>query len=40
MAIADDAMLFATSFDTMYDRLDKVLNRFLERGVTLNRTAN
>ena len=37
IAIADDAMLFATSFDTMYDRLDKALNRFLERGVTLNK---
>ena len=37
MAIADDVILFATSFDTMYDTLDKVLNRFFECGITLNK---
>ena len=37
LAIADDVMLFVTSFDTMYDTLDKVLNRFLECGTTLNK---
>ena len=30
-------MLFVTSLDTMYDTLDKVLNRFLECGITLNK---
>ena len=30
MVIADNATIFATSFDGMYDTLDKVLNRFLE----------
>ena len=37
LAIADDVMLFVTSLDTMYDTLDKVLNRFLECGITLNK---
>ena len=37
LAIADDVILFATSFDTMYDTLDQVLNRFLECGTTLNK---
>ena len=37
MAVADDVILFATSFDTMYDTLDKALNRFLEGDVTLNK---
>ena len=37
MDIADDVMLFVTSLDTMYDTLDKVLNRFLECGITLNK---
>ena len=37
LAIADDVILFATSFDAMYDRIDKVLNRFLECGITLNK---
>ena len=30
LAIADDVILFATSFDAMYDTPDKVLNPFLE----------
>ena len=34
LAIADDVIVFAISFDTMHDALDKVLNRFLECGVT------
>ena len=37
LAIADDVILFATSFDAMYDTLDKVLNRFLEGGIILNK---
>ena len=37
LAIADDVMLFVTSLDTMYDTLDKVLNPFLECGITLNK---
>ena len=37
LAIANDVILFATSFDTIYDGLDKVLNRFLECGITLNK---
>ena len=37
LAIADDVILFATSFDAMYDTLDKVLNLFLECGITLNK---
>ena len=37
LAIADYVILFATSFDAMYDTLDKVLNRFLECGITLNK---
>ena len=37
MAIADNATIFATSFDGMYDTLDKILNRFLECGITLNK---
>ena len=37
LAIVDDAILFATSFDAMYDTIDKVLNRFLECGITVNK---
>ena len=37
LAIADDIILFATSFDVLYGTLDKVLNRFLECGITLNK---
>ena len=37
MAIADDVILFGISFDAMYDTLDKVLNPFLECGITLNK---
>ena len=37
LVIADDVILFATSFDAIYDTLDKVLNRFLESGITLNK---
>ena len=37
LAIADDVILFATLFDAMYDTLDKVLNLFLECGITLNK---
>ena len=37
LAIADDVILFATSFNAMYDTLDKVLNRFLDFGITLNK---
>ena len=37
MAIADDVILFVTSFYTMYDALDEVLNRFLECRITLNK---
>ena len=37
MAIVDDVILFATSFYTMYDALDKVLNRFLDCRITLNK---
>ena len=37
LAIADDVILFATSFDAMYDTLDRVLNRFLGCGITLNK---
>ena len=37
LAIADDVILFATSFDAMYKTLDKVLNRFLECSITLNK---
>ena len=40
MAIADDVIPFVTSFDTIYDTLDRVLNQFLECGITLNRNAN
>ena len=35
MAIADNVILFTTSFDTMSDTLDKVLNPFLECCITL-----
>ena len=34
LAITDDVILFAISFDAKYDTLDKVLNRFLECGIT------
>ena len=37
LAIVDDVILFATSFDAMYDTIEKVLNRFLECGITLNK---
>ena len=37
LAIADDVILFATSFDARYITLDKVLNRFLECGITLKK---
>ena len=37
LTIADDVILFATSFDAMYDILDKVFNRFLEYSITLNK---
>ena len=37
MAIADDVILFAPSFDTMYDTLVKVLNQSLECVITLNK---
>ena len=37
MAIADNVILFTTSFDTMSDTLDKVLNPFLECCITLNK---
>ena len=37
MAIADNVTLFAISFDTMHDTLDKVFNQFLECGITLNK---
>ena len=37
LAVADDVILFATSSDAMYDTLDKVLNRFLECSITLNK---
>ena len=37
MAITDDAILLAISFVTMYDTLDKILNRFFECGITLNK---
>ena len=37
LAIADYVILFATSFDAMYDALENVLNRFLECGITLNK---
>ena len=37
LAIVDNVILFATSFDAMYDTIDKVLNRFLECGITLNK---
>ena len=40
MAIADDVIPFVTSFDAIYDTLDRVLNQFLECGITLNRNAN
>ena len=35
LAIADDVILCATSFDVMHDTLDKVLSQFLECGITL-----
>ena len=37
LTVGDDVILFATSFDAMYDTLDKVLNRFLECSITLNK---
>ena len=37
LAVGDDVILFATSFDAIYDTLDKVLNRFLECSLTLNK---
>ena len=37
MAIVDDVLLFATPFDTIFDSLDKVLSRFLECGIALNK---
>ena len=37
LAIADDVILFVTAFDTIYHTLDKVLNQFLECGITLNK---
>ena len=37
MAIADNVTIFANSFHTMSDALDKVLNQFLECGITLNK---
>ena len=38
MAIADNVILCATSFNTMYDTLDKVLNQFLECGNVVKQT--
>ena len=35
LAIADDVILCATSFDVMHDTLDKVLSQFLECCITL-----
>ena len=37
LAIADDVIVFAASFDAMYDALGNVLNRFLECGITLKK---
>ena len=38
MAVADNVILYATSFNTMYDTLDKVLNQFLECGNVVKQT--
>ena len=37
MGIPDDVIVFAISFDIMYDTLDKILTRFFECGITLNK---
>ena len=37
IAIADGVISFATSFDTICETLDKVLNQFLENCIKLNK---